>query len=116
MKRYSDYLRRFFMMKFAMLVLVLSLCVFPLNAYAGGGSGPNGPSDGSDNTSLETGLWVALMVVLIGGLIYSFKDKELVAQFNIDSPEVDKTNEDLVSSNNLKKLVTTEGELIVHHW
>ena len=104
------------MKKLAILVLILSLCVLPVQSYAGGGSGPNGPSDGSDNTSLETGIWLALMVVLIGGLIYSFKDKELVAQSNIDSPEVDKTNEDLVSSGNLKKLVTTEGELIVHHW
>ena len=75
MKRYLVYMRIFFMMKFAILVLILGLCVFPLNAYAGGGSGPHGPSDGSDNSSLETGVWVVVMI-LIGVGLYSVLKKE----------------------------------------
>jgi len=53
-------------MKLIISMLVLSLGVLPMNAYAGGGSGPNGPSQ---NTG-SIGVQIAVLVVLGGGLIY----------------------------------------------
>lgn len=115
MKRYTICLRRVIVKKMAIVVLIIAISMFPMNANAGGSGGKDvSPS----HDAASTAVWAVLMAALIGGLIYtvSHGKKEIETQSSINSSEVDITSEDLVSSSDFKKLVTPKGELIVHNW
>jgi hypothetical protein len=81
-----------------------------MDAYAGGSGGP----DGSDNSSLVTGVWVVVMVGL-GAALYSHLKKEKEKQTShIDPSKIDILMEDFVKSNDPD--ITTTGELVVFRW
>lgn len=105
------------MKKLARLVLILSICVFPMNAYAGGGSGPNGPTQ---NTG-STGAQIAFLVVIGGGLIYLLTANRQKVGEN-GQPVTKPTEEEYdvlevfamtIDPNNR---INPKGELVVFRW
>ena len=105
------------MKQLARLVLILSICVFPMNAYAGGGAGPSGPSQ---NTG-STGAQIAFLVVLGGGLIYLLtadrhKVEENAQPVNKSIEEKYDVVEFFAMSHAPNNRINPKGELVVFRW
>lgn len=105
------------MKKMIISMLVLSLVVLPMNAYAGGGAGPNGPSQ---NTG-STGAQIAFLVVIGGGLIYLLTANRQKVGEN-GQPVTKPTEEEYdvlevfamtIDPNNR---INPKGELVVFRW
>jgi hypothetical protein len=116
MKADANFPRSDLIKKLALLMLILSLCVLPMNVCAGGGSG--GADVTPENDDATTAVWVVLMAVLIGGLIYhlNHQDKVVEAEFKRDLKQTDMENGESVAKTEHKDFLTTRGEWIVQHW
>jgi hypothetical protein len=105
------------MKKMAILILILCLSMFPMNAYAGGSSGPNGPSQ---NTG-STGAQIAFLVVLGGGLIYLLTADGNKVDEN-GQPVTKSTEEEydvmqvFAMTNDPNNRINPKGEFVVFRW